>query len=83
MPELHEYRCVPCRGDVPPMSMNEIEANLSSISNWQLVRVNDIPQLQRVFLFSNFKQALDFTIKVGEAAEEEGLWAFQKTDPGH
>ena len=33
---------------------------------------NNIKRLTRNFMFKNFKQALDFTNKVGKIAEEEG-----------
>jgi 4a-hydroxytetrahydrobiopterin dehydratase len=42
------------------------------IPEWELVVRDDIPRLERVFSFPDFQQALAFTQRVGELAEEEG-----------
>lgn len=39
---------------------------------WHLTSDNDIPQLTRSYKFRNFKEALAFTQKVGEIAEQAG-----------
>lgn len=52
-------------------TLTEIEQLLPSIPEWHLQNKNDIYQLMRVFTFSNFIKALDFTNKVGELAEQE------------
>ena len=45
---------------------------LSQIPDWSIIEVNGIKQLQRVFPFNNFADALAFTNKVGALAETEG-----------
>lgn len=42
------------------------------ILEWTLVERDGIQRLERVFRFSNFAEALDFTNRVGAIAEEEG-----------
>ncbi|HLJ34319.1 MAG TPA: 4a-hydroxytetrahydrobiopterin dehydratase [Ktedonobacteraceae bacterium] len=45
---------------------------LSHIPDWSIIEVNGIKQLQRVFTFNNFADALAFTNKVGALAESAG-----------
>lgn len=70
--KLEEMKCVPCRGDEPPLTEAEIAALLPSVPGWQVVVREGIPQLERTFRFSNFREALEFTWEVGELAEGEG-----------
>jgi 4a-hydroxytetrahydrobiopterin dehydratase len=65
---LADLKCVPCRGGVPPLTANEIEALLPRVSGWRAI---DGHHLEREFKFPDFAQALDFTIEVGEVAEKE------------
>ena len=70
MAELSERKCVPCRGGVPPLSGAALTALAGQLSNgWQVV---DEHHLEKAFAFDDFKQALDFTVSVGEVAEREG-----------
>ncbi|MBT3322405.1 MAG: 4a-hydroxytetrahydrobiopterin dehydratase [Anaerolineae bacterium] len=68
---LIEFRCIPCRGDTPALSLDEIAQFLPQIPEWQLVEVEKVPRLERVFLFKNFADALRFANQVGEIAEAE------------
>ena len=70
MPALAEKECVPCKGGVPPLKGNELR-NLATQLNpaWQVVGEH---HLEREFKFKDFREALDFTNKVGELAEEQG-----------
>ncbi len=45
---------------------------LALIPDWAIIEVNGVKQLQRVFTFNNFAEALAFTNKVGALAESEG-----------
>ncbi len=45
---------------------------LTQIPDWTIVEANGMKQLQRVFTFNNFANALVFTNKVGALAESEG-----------
>ncbi len=72
MDKLSEFKCVPCRGDAPPLNKLEIDALVPQVSAWDLLEVDRIPRLRRVFKFKNFAQALAFTNRVGEIAEAEG-----------
>jgi 4a-hydroxytetrahydrobiopterin dehydratase len=69
---LTEERCVACRRDAPTVSDGEIAALLPQIPNWELIELDGVKRLRRVFSFDDFAQALDFTRTVGALAEEEG-----------
>ena len=69
---LVRERCVACRRDSPKVTDEEITALRPQIPEWQLIETDGIKRLERAFKFRNFADALDFTAKVGEAAEAEG-----------
>ena len=72
MDVLYNQQCVPCRGGVPTLTAEEIEALKPQVPDWQVVEREGIPRLERSYSFKNFAQALAFTNRVGELAEGEG-----------
>jgi 4a-hydroxytetrahydrobiopterin dehydratase len=72
MSELSEMKCTACRGDEPTLTDDEIAELLPQVPDWQVVEREGVKRLERVFEFRNFAQALAFTNKVGDQAEEEG-----------
>ncbi|WP_227368668.1 4a-hydroxytetrahydrobiopterin dehydratase [Halomonas sp. M20] len=72
MSQLSKQSCEACRRDAPKATQEQIEAFRHDIPEWQLLERNGIMQLERVFTFRNFKQALAFTNRVGDIAEEAG-----------
>ena len=72
MSKLSEMKCRACRGDEPTLTDDDIAELRPQVPEWQVVEREDIKRLERVFKFGNFAQALAFTNKVGERAEEEG-----------
>lgn len=71
MSELSRLKCVACRGDDPKLTEAEITDLLQQVSEWQLIEVDGIQRIERVFTWKNFGQALEFANKVGAIAEEE------------
>jgi 4a-hydroxytetrahydrobiopterin dehydratase len=71
MTTLSQLKCVACRGGDPTLTDDEIAVLHPQVPEWQVVDVDGIKRLQRVFKLKNFVQALDFANKVGEIAEEE------------
>jgi 4a-hydroxytetrahydrobiopterin dehydratase len=70
MNDLAKKQCVPCRGGVPPLEGPEIKKLLDRLSNdWIVVEDH---HLEKEFRFDDFKQALDFTNRLGDLAEEQG-----------
>jgi 4a-hydroxytetrahydrobiopterin dehydratase len=49
-----------------------MEALKPQVPEWAVVEREGIPRLERVFEFPDFAQALAFTNRVGEIAEDEG-----------
>ncbi len=72
MAELAKQTCVACRGGEPPMTDDEIRQMRPQVPEWQVEEVDGIDRLTRIFRFDDFKQALAFTNRVGEAAEAQG-----------
>lgn len=72
MPGLAESSCVACRRDAPTVTDAEIAEFAPQVPDWELVELEGVRRLRRVFMFPDFAQALEFTRRVGELAEEEG-----------
>ncbi len=71
MNDLKSMSCTqPLKGG-PSLSETEIEAYLPQVPDWDIVEIDDIKQLVRQFKFKNFVEALAFTNKIGELAEQE------------
>lgn len=53
------------------LNRDAIDFLMDQLPSWQVRSLDGINILVRVFKFSNFQQALEFTCKVGELAERE------------
>ena len=69
---LTEEKCTACRRDSPRVTEEEVSALKPMIPEWKLVDREGIQRLERVFSFTTFAQALEFTNRVGAIAEQEG-----------
>jgi len=69
MPELAARRCVPCRGDTPPLRMEEQHTMMQQVSGWT---TDSEGKLTRNIKLANFKEALTLVNKIGDLAEQEG-----------
>lgn len=72
MKDLAQEKCVPCESDIPPLSKGEINDLKEELPQWEVIEVEGVPRLKRVFDFKNFVEALEFTNAVGEIAENQG-----------
>ena len=66
---LSDKHCVPCRGGVPPLKGEPLEALKAQVPGWQVVEEH---HLTKTFTFPDFLSALDFVNRVGAVAEVEG-----------
>ena len=67
MNELAKGNCIPCKGGVPPLKGEELGTLLEKLGNgWKIIKEH---HLEKEYLFGNFREALYFTNKVGEMAE--------------
>ena len=69
MESLSSSTCGVCRAGAPRVEREEMGALLTQIPEWEVIEVEDVKRLQRSFTFSNFKEALSFTNRVGAIAE--------------
>lgn len=67
---LKDEPCEACHKDAPLVTDEEKQTLGAVIPEWSLVTRDGEEQLERTFKFKNFAQALAFTNKVGELAEE-------------
>lgn len=70
--KLSEQACEACRADSPRVGEAELKELLREIPDWAAVTRDNVLQLERVFKFADFAQALAFTNRVGALAEKEG-----------
>lgn len=67
---LSSKHCVPCEGDVDPISAHAVQEYLKQLKlPWELVEGKKI---QHTFKFNGFKESMAFINKVADIAENEG-----------
>jgi 4a-hydroxytetrahydrobiopterin dehydratase len=71
MSALEQASCEACRKDAPALTEDEIRHLLKQVPEWTQLERKGEKQIERVFKFRNFAQALAFTQSVGELAERE------------
>ena len=70
MSDLAKKTCIPCKGGVPPLKGTKLDDLLEKLKNdWKIIKEH---HLEKEYSFKNFKEALSFTIKIGELAENQG-----------
>ncbi len=69
---LTAEKCVACRRDAPTVTEAEIAKLHPQVPKWELIELDGIKRLRRVFPFDDFAQALAFTDEVGAVAEAQG-----------
>ena len=68
--ELKNQKCQACSGNTPKLDEKQISQHISKLDNWSVN--DDQKMIYKKFNFKTFKQALDFTNRVGELADLEG-----------
>jgi 4a-hydroxytetrahydrobiopterin dehydratase len=67
---LADQQCIPCRGGVPPLPRERIDALLRELEpGWALT---DSGHLLRNYEFKDFATAMAFANRVGDIAEQQG-----------
>lgn len=68
--EFANKHCQPCEQGTAPLKGDALARLRQELdANWKVV---DEHHLEKEYAFKNFREALDFTNRVGEAAEQEG-----------
>ena len=74
---LAERQCIPCRGDVPPLTREQLAPLVADIDGaWDVRDIADerrgsVMMLKREYRFKNFKDAMVFAARIGDVAEEQ------------
>lgn len=69
MNELAAKKCVPCKGGVAPLKGRELQdLNHKLGGGWKVAQEH---HLEKEFTFKNFREALEFTNRIGEIAEAQ------------
>jgi 4a-hydroxytetrahydrobiopterin dehydratase len=66
--DLSKKSCIPCKGDTPPLTLEQAIEFLGEIPNWELVGAD---RLERSWSFDNFADALAFVNAAGVVCEQE------------
>ncbi len=67
---LAEKTCTACKGDEAPLKGDALDTLLDQLGEgWDVVEEH---HLEKTYTFEDFRQALDFTNRVGAVAEEQG-----------
>jgi 4a-hydroxytetrahydrobiopterin dehydratase len=70
MTELTQKKCVPCEGNMPNLSQEQIAILSKELGpSWSIINEH---HLEKEYTFKDFKMALEFTNKLGHLAEDEG-----------
>lgn len=68
--KLSGRKCKACSKETPPLQGNALKRYFDELNTgWDL---REEHYLERTYRFKNFRQALNFTTKIGEMSEEEG-----------
>lgn len=71
MTELTEMKCEACRFDAPLVSEDERAEFAPKIPDWETITVDGVERLRRQFKLKDYTQAVLFTNRIAEMAEEE------------
>ena len=73
MSDLHNKKCIPCKGNISAFKIDEIHKYLKKVDGWD-IKKNDEKKyyLEKNFKFKNFLEIQNFINKVGNIAEMEG-----------
>ena len=71
MSDLIQQKCVACRADAPRVTDDELPDLLKQIPDWQPITNDSVLKLNKVFNFDNYSDAISFTNKIAQLAEEE------------
>jgi 4a-hydroxytetrahydrobiopterin dehydratase len=62
--------CTPCRGGVPPLTVEGAKDYLAQAPEWELL--HDSRMIRRTYRFKDFRQAFEFVKRSSELAEVQG-----------
>ena len=73
MSDLHDKKCIPCRGGIPPFDISEIHKYLKKVNGWDVKKnENEYYFIEKNFKFKNFSESQKFINLTGDISEKEG-----------
>ncbi len=71
---ISQKKCIPCQGGIPPLEHKEINQLISQLENgWE---VDLHKKIRKEYIFNRYNDAIIFSNKIAELAEEEGHHPF-------
>lgn len=70
MTDFAKKRCIPCEGNVPPLTLPQARDLMEHIPGWTLSA--DGSSIAREYQFKDFDETMQFANMVAELAETEG-----------
>lgn len=71
MNELNQFHCEILHAHTSKVTDDELKCLITKILDWNIELRDGIKQLEKVFSFADFHQAILFTNKIGEIADQE------------
>ena len=68
---LKEGKCEACRIDAPVVTAGEKDKFMAELNDWQIILVEGIEQLYKVFKFDSYQEAMKFSQSVAVLADQE------------
>ena len=65
--DMARKTCTPCRGGIPPLTLEEASSYLPQTPGWDIAEEGHYCAAS-----SNFRNSLDFIDRIGRLAEDEG-----------
>lgn len=64
---LADQKCVPCKGETPPLSQEEIDKLRNEIPDWEITG----DHIEKTYKFPNFVEAMKFANRITNIAQAE------------
>lgn len=71
MNDLSQQNCIPAKASSPSLTQLEIDELITNLPGWNLVEKDFEKRLEKVFKFTNFNQAINFSDRVARIADEQ------------
>ncbi len=67
---LKDQKCVPCSGDMPPLSQEKEDELSGKLDGWELIR-EGTHRIRKEYKLDSFSEAIAFVREVGRLAEQQ------------
>lgn len=71
MSDLSREHCSPINATSLKLDESQIDQLMKDVDGWKLLHKDNEARLEKTFQFKDFNQALDFTNRIGQLANEE------------